>query len=90
MMYMVYVLIGVTAICGLLCTVEVIVRAWEKVDRRSRPAGRSTVYVPAAPAVRSNVTRIPVSGCLPDREAVGNIYSLSDHFADRFREVVNS
>ena len=88
-MYMVYILIGITMICALLCTVELLVRVWEKAARRAR-ASRPVVYAAAAPAVRSNVTRIPVSGCLPDREAVSNIYSLSDHFADRFREVVNS
>lgn len=90
MMYMVYILIGITMICGLLCTVELIVRAWEKADRRSRLAARPAVYASMVPAVRNNVTRIPVSGCLPDREAISNICSLSDHFVDRFREVVNS
>ena len=90
MMYMVYVLIGVTVICGLLCTAELLVRMWEKADRRSRHTVRPVMYVPAVPAVRNNVTRLPVSGGLPDREAIGKIYSLSDHFADRFMEVVNS
>lgn len=88
-MYMIYVLIGITVICGLLCMTELLVRVWEKADRRR--ACVRPVYAPAVPAIRhNNITHISAGGSLPDRESIGKICSLSDHFADRFREVVNS
>lgn len=86
MLYLVYLLVGVVVICGLLCVIELIVRVWESADKRSRMSVRPAVYMPAI----RNVARVTVTGSLPDREAVSNVYSLSDHFADRFREVVNS
>lgn len=85
-MEMIFVLIGIMAICGMLCLTELLVQVWEKVDRR-----RACVRPVYAPAVRrNNITHISAGGSLPDRESIGKICSLSDHFADRFREVVNS
>ena len=80
----IFVLFGVTAVCLLFGAVEGIVRIWERADRRAHPVQA------AAPAKADNIVPLRVPGCLPDREAIGNIYSLSDQFADRFREVVNS
>ena len=89
-MDMVFILIGVTVICGFLCMTEVIVQIWEKIERRSHTAARRPAYSPAVPAVRNNITRIPLEGALPNREDISKIYSLADHFADRFQEIVNS
>ena len=89
-MDMVFILVGITAICGLLGMTELIVQIWEKMEKRSRTVVRRAAYSPAAPAVRNNITRIPLQGGLPDREDIGKIYSLADHFADRFQEIVNS
>ena len=89
-MDMIFILIGITVICGFLCMTEVIVQIWEKIERRSRTTARRPVYIPAAPAARNNITRISFEGALPDREDIGKIYSLADHFADRFQEIVNS
>ena len=87
-MYMVFLMVGIVVMCGLLCFSELIVQIWDKADARSR-AARRPVY--AAPArVPAKVTRLPVPGSLPDREAIGKICSLSDHFADHFQKVVNS
>ena len=86
MMYMVYFLVALVSICGLLGAVDVIVRAWEKADRRRtvRPA----ICAPAVPQAR--IASLYTAGRLPDRDEVNNVYCLADHFADRFREVVNS
>ena len=83
-----FILIAVIGTCGMLCLTELLVQISERISRR-RPAVRPA-YAPQASAVRrGNIT--PVSaGSLPDRESIGKICSLSDHFADRFREVVNS
>ncbi|MBQ2668554.1 MAG: hypothetical protein IJF56_08030 [Clostridia bacterium] len=86
MMYMVYFLVALISVCGLLGAVDLIVRAWEKADRRR--VVRPVVYAPAAPKAR--ITPLYTVGRLPDREEVRNVYCLADQFADRFREVVNS
>lgn len=80
----IYILLGIVAACALLCAVEIIVRIWERAERRCRPVHAACTGKPA------NIVPIRLPGCLPDRESIGNIYSLSDQFADRFREVVNS
>ena len=88
MMYMVFLMVGIIVLCGLLCAAELIVQIWDRADMRSR-AARRPVY--AAPVrTPAKITRFPVSGALPDRESIGSIYSLSDHFADHFQKVVNS
>ncbi len=87
-MYMVFLMVGIVVMCGLLCAAELIVRVWDKADTRSRVTHRPVYAVPVRTAAK--VTKFPVSGALPDREAIGNIYSLSDHFADHFQKVVNS
>ena len=86
-MYIGSILLGITVACALFCLVEILVRIWERAERRTNTAR------PAAPAVSTAARKVvPLysSGWLPDREAIKNIYSLSDQFADRFREVVNS
>ena len=87
-MYMVFLMVGIVAMCGLLCMTELVVQLWEKADTRSRSARRPVYAAPAR--VPAKITKFPVNGSLPDREEIGNIYSLSDHFADHFRKVVNS
>ena len=89
-MDMIFILVGIMVICGLLGMTELIVQVWEKAEQRSRVPARRAAYSHAAPAVRNNITRIPLQGGLPDREDVSKIYSLADHFADRFQEIVNS
>lgn len=78
---MMYILMGITAICALLCVTELFVSLWEKKDEalRRRAVRR---------AQRAQTLRF--SACLPDRDSVKNIYSLSDQFADRLWEVVHS
>ncbi len=87
-MYMVFLMVGIVVMCGLLCAAELVVSVWDKADTRSRAAHRAVYAVPVRTAAK--VTKFPVSGALPDRDAIGNIYSLSDHFADHFQKVVNS
>lgn len=89
-MDLIFILVGIIVICGLLCMTELSVQIWEKLERRSRPSVRHAVYSPAVPTVRNNITHVSFDGALPDREDVGKIYSLADHFADRFQEIVNS
>lgn len=80
---MLYVLLGIVLLCALLGVVELFVWIWDKADRRLHTAD-AAVNRQAKPAV------ILLPACLPDRESIKNIYSLSDHFADRFTEVVHS
>lgn len=82
---MLYIFLGITILCALLGVTEIIVRVWEKAERAVR---RSACQPSASPA--ENIVRLELPVCLPDRDSVKNIYSLSDQFADRFREVVNS
>lgn len=72
---MLFVILGIIAICALLCGVEGIVCLWERL---------AAPKAPARPVRRAKV--IP----LPDRACIGTVYSLSEQFADRFREVVHS
>ena len=87
-MTMVFLMIGIVAMCALLCVAELIVQLWDKAEARSR-AARRPVY--AAPMrAQAKITKFPVSGSLPNRDEIRKIYSLSDHFADHYRKVVNS
>lgn len=85
-MSLVFVMVGIVIMCGLLCLTELLVQILEKAGFRPRTAVRRPVYV----MPQAKVTRLPVSGALPDRDAISNVYSLSDHFADHFQKVVNS
>lgn len=88
-MDVIFLMVGIIVVCGFLCMTELAVRIWEKADAmRSRTARRSAYTVPVRTPAK--ITKFPVTGALPDREAIGNIYSLSDHFADHFQKVVNS
>ena len=84
-MYLVYILCGVLVICGMLFAADLFVRAWERAENRPRAVRR-----PAYAAASRTVPQLRVVHGLPDRDQISNIYSLSDQFADRFREVVNS
>ena len=83
-MYLVYILCGVLVICAMLFAADLLVRAWERAENQPHTARR-----PAYASTRP-VPQLRVVGGLPDRDQIGNIYSLADQFADRFREVVNS
>ena len=82
---MLYILLGIIVLCALLCLAELIVRIWEKAEQSARRAARTHA---ARPVQKSICLNLPV--CLPDRDSIKNLYSLSDQFADRFREVVHS
>ena len=87
-MYMVFLMVGIIVLCGLLCAAELVVQIWDKADRRSHTTRRPVYAAPVRTPAK--ITKFPVIGALPDRESIGNIYSLSDHFADHFQKVVNS
>ena len=87
-MYMVFLMVGIVVLCGLLCAAELVVQIWDKADTRAHTARRSVYAAPVRTPAK--ITKFPVTGALPDRESIGNIYSLSDHFADHFQKVVNS
>ena len=76
---MLYILLGTAAFCLLLCLAELLVCVWERADdhakhRGARHAGRGA-QLPAR---------------LPEREAVGCLYALSEQFADHFQALVRS
>lgn len=83
-------LFGIVVLCGLLCVIEALVEIWDKADRRRAKTSRVVPISAVRPARPPVVRQTTVRGSLPDRDSIGKIYSLSDHFADRFCEVVNS
>ena len=82
---MLYILLGIIVLCALLCLAELIVRVWEKAEQTARRAAAHT-----AVRLEPKAARAVRSIRLPDREAVKIIYSISDQFADHFREVMSS
>ena len=81
---MVLFLFSIAAACAVV-TLAQVAASLCALASRSKKAARRATRAYSAPAH----TARPFTG-LPDREEVKNIYSLSDQFADRLREVVQS
>lgn len=76
---MLYILLGVTVSCLLLCLAELLVHVWESADNRAKH--RSTRQTGCA-------AQLPAR--LPERETIGCLYALSEQFADHFQALVRS
>ena len=87
-MDMFFLMVGIVVMCSLLCVVELLARVLERTNLYSRMTQRTVYAVPSRSAAR--VTKFPVSGPLPERDSIGKVYSLSDHFADHYQKVINS
>lgn len=85
---MVFVLLGTVCVCMLFGVVEAVLRLETaiKCRKKTHPA-----FSPVKTACRrSCLSPMRFTPSLPDRDALQSISPLADHFADRFREVVQS
>lgn len=92
MIYLLFALTATVLLCGMLCTIELLTDLWERMEQRGGTAHHRTRTRNAEYAARAHErsARQQSVGALPDREEIGNVYSMSDNFADRFCEVWNS
>lgn len=86
---MFFIILGITGICLLLCGVQGLVYIWERLEKRGLMRTQPH-RVPPAHAARIHMLPRAARYALPDRDQIGCVHALSEQFADRFREVVNS